>query len=128
MSNLSPVVTAQVKPSGGKLKVSFLIIKSNDLDAGNGVVGVHAAVARDVIARLNAGEDKYGSPLRTFNGRSADLDIYQELCDGIAYFTQKIFETKSEAEVLPLIDDCDTLYKIAGRCRERLVRDGILEN
>ena len=83
-------------------------------------------VSEDVVLRLQEGEAKYGSPLMTKNGRSADLDTYQELCDAIAYMTQKIFETSDAEDAMDLIDDIDLIYQGAVRCRKRLVRDGIL--
>lgn len=45
-------------------------------------------VRADIIARARAGTVKYGMPLRTFNGRNAEMDLYQEVLDGIQYATQ----------------------------------------
>jgi hypothetical protein len=114
----SPVVASQPRPTGGKLQVAYLIERSTQ--------GTFQEVAKDILLRLETGAKKYGSVLMTFNGRSADLDLYQELCDAIGYLTQKIFETREEEEVIGLIEDADELYRIAQRCRDRLVRDGIL--
>lgn len=86
----------------------------------------YRTVTSDVLLKLEAGAKKYGSPLMTHNGRSADLDQYQDLLDSIAYGTQAIFECKDAATVLSMIDDVDALYGIALRCRKRLEKAGIL--
>lgn len=49
-------------------------------------------VLADYEARIAMGAKKYGERLTTFNGRSALLDLYQELLDACGYATQEIDE------------------------------------
>lgn len=49
-------------------------------------------VVADMIARDNEGRRKYGAPLRTFNGRDALVDAYQEALDLAVYLRQAIAE------------------------------------
>lgn len=46
------------------------------------------ALREDLIARALMGEKKYGTKLRVFNGRSAIVDLYQELQDALMYSMQ----------------------------------------
>lgn len=65
-------------------------------------------VIEDIKKRKVMGEEKYGVPLRPFNGRDAIQDLYEELLDATQYIRQYIEET----EVL-LIDKKPT--KLQGR-------------
>jgi hypothetical protein len=49
-------------------------------------------VLRDFQARGEAGQKKYGTPLRANNGRNALIDAYQEAQDLCLYLRQKIEE------------------------------------
>ena len=49
-------------------------------------------VMRDLQERAKAGEQKYGTLLRPFNGREALIDAYQEAMDLVMYLRQKIYE------------------------------------
>lgn len=55
------------------------------------------AVLRDLEARSLAGQAKYGRPLETHNGRSALVDLYQELLDACCYIKQQLLE-QADAE------------------------------
>lgn len=46
----------------------------------------------DIEARIASGEKKYGTRLKTHNGRNAVLDLYQEVLDGINYSMQNVLE------------------------------------
>jgi hypothetical protein len=123
---ISPVISEQPEPVLGLLKVSSLL--KTIYRGGEGKeIATFLNVTGDVILRLETGAKKYGSELMTYNGRSADLDLYQELCDSIAYLTQKIFETREVGLALDLMDDVEKIYQIAIKARQRLVQDGILE-
>ena len=49
-------------------------------------------VLRDIQARIEAGEERYGTRLQTFNGRDALWDAYQEAIDLVMYLRQRILE------------------------------------
>lgn len=49
-------------------------------------------VLADLQARSLAGQQKYGRPLETHNGRSALVDLYQELLDACCYAKQALLE------------------------------------
>jgi hypothetical protein len=65
-------------------------------------------VVRDLLARREMGTAKYGTPLRTFNGRSALMDAYQEVLDLANYLRQRIAEEEATATA------ADTLRKVVG--------------
>lgn len=52
----------------------------------------HPNVAEDLEARIAMGEKKYGTRLKTNNGRNALMDAYQEALDGINYAMQASME------------------------------------
>lgn len=121
--NESQLTQPQPPPAKGKLPVPQLLAQMHQF----GSQSEFLCVTQDILVKLEAGAKKYGSVLCTHNGRSADLDAYQDMLDSIAYLVQKIFETVDIVAVLTLIDDVEMLYGIAYRTRKRLVRDGILE-
>ena len=53
-------------------------------------------VVMDLKARSCMGEKKYGTPLRTFNGRNAMIDLYQELLDCVMYAKQVLMEMEDK--------------------------------
>lgn len=63
---------------------------------GNGK-DVTALVIADLSARSEAGAKKYGTKLKTFNGRDATVDLYQELLDAVCYLRQLIEEKRDGA-------------------------------
>lgn len=83
-------------------------------------------VIRDIKLRGEMGKKKYGSYLMTHNGRDADLDLYQELCDAIVYNAQGVLEETDTEQKLRRSNDGNILFDIAWRCRGRLVEKGIL--
>lgn len=68
------------------------------------------AICRDVLARKAEGMKKYGVPLQPFNGRSAMMDLYQELLDAANYMRQHIYE-HSNASRWGLPNDMLTNYQ-----------------
>jgi len=67
-------------------------------------------ICRDVLARKAEGMKKYGVPLQPFNGRSAMMDLYQELLDAANYMRQHIYEN-SDANHWGLPNDLLTNYQ-----------------
>jgi len=58
---------------------------------GNGKI-VLDEVLKDLKERAEAGMEKYGTYLRTNNGRKALVDAYQEQCDNLMYMKQYLME------------------------------------
>lgn len=54
-------------------------------------------MANDLASRLQMGKDKYGQPLRAFNGRNALKDAYEESLDMLCYLRQTIFEERAKS-------------------------------
>jgi len=50
------------------------------------------SVLEDIKARAEMGRDKYGTYLRTYNGRDALWDSYQEAIDLVMYLRQALME------------------------------------
>lgn len=65
---------------------------------GDGQVILDLVVA-DLRARADAGELKYGTKLRAFNGRDALLDAYQEALDLVMYLRQAMVEAAAPEAV-----------------------------
>jgi thymidylate synthase (FAD) len=72
-SAMTVATTQQPKPNGDGADVTDLVL-------------------RDLQLRREAGTRKYGTPLRTFNGRDALVDAYQESLDLTVYLRQRIGE------------------------------------
>jgi len=53
-------------------------------------------VLEDLKQRAEAGKEKYGFYLQTFNGRNALIDAYQEALDLAMYLKQKIMEERNK--------------------------------
>ena len=64
-------------------------------DGGRG--NVQALVRADLEERERVGVERYGTPLRLFNGRDALVDAYQEAMDLTVYLRQAIAERDSGA-------------------------------
>lgn len=65
--------------------------KAQPAPSGSGRVVVDEVVI-DLCKRKDMGTAKYGTPLRTNNGRSALLDAYQEALDLCIYLKQLLME------------------------------------
>jgi len=65
---------------------------------GKDVVGV--LVLNDISERMKFGKNKYGAVLRTFNGRDALWDAYQEALDLVMYLRQEIMEREGREHVV----------------------------
>ncbi len=65
--------------------------------AGNGKI-VYTEVLKDIKERVQAGKQKYGTNLKTNNGREALWDAYQEAIDLVMYLKQALMENENENE------------------------------
>ena len=70
---------------------SFNAAAGQPAPSGNGA-DVTSLVVHDLQTRSAAGEKKYGTRLKTFNGRNALVDAYQEALDLVMYLRQRIEE------------------------------------
>jgi hypothetical protein len=70
-------------------------VKAQPAPIGDGV-SVPDAVMVDLMARTKMGQRKYGTVLRTHNGRDALVDAYQEAMDLVLYLKQAIMERDME--------------------------------
>lgn len=57
-------------------------------------------VHTDLDARAEEGLVRYGAYLRTYNGRDALLDAYQEALDLVMYLAQELMEREAGASLL----------------------------
>lgn len=55
-------------------------------------------VIKDLRQREEVGLKKYGEKLRTFNGRSATMDAYEEALDLSNYLKQKLLEEDTKKQ------------------------------
>lgn len=62
--------------------------------AGNGQPVIDQVI-KDLKARVFVGIQKYGTPLKTHNGRDALVDAYQEALDLCMYLKQEIMEREN---------------------------------
>ncbi len=68
---------------------------------GNGGVVIEHVI-QSLEARAEFGMKKYGTLLRTHNGRDALVDAYQEALDQVMYLAQAIMEQSDERKALEL--------------------------
>lgn len=59
----------------------------------------HHDVADDIEARIRLGEKKYGTRLKSHNGRDAMLDLYQETLDAVNYSKQLMVEGRDDGNL-----------------------------
>lgn len=85
-------------------------------------------VVNDMRERDNLGRQRYNTPLRSWNGRDALVDAYQEVLDLAVYMRQEIEERKSIQEIcdqialIPGGEDCTTqnVLETIGEIEERI--------
>ena len=71
-------------------------------------------VVKDMQLRDQLGRERYGTPLRTHNGRDGLVDAYQEVLDLAVYLRQEleertlINEVYKSLEELPCVESCDS--------------------
>jgi hypothetical protein len=83
------VATHQPQPTGEGAVVLDYVIEHLD----KWLVVDAARLAPDLKARAEEGLKKYGTYLRTNNGRDALIDAYQEILDAVMYLGQWMLET-----------------------------------
>jgi hypothetical protein len=66
--------------------------------------GSKLLLERDLRLRAQAGEKKYGTVLKTGNGRDAIVDAFQELQDAVMYLQQRLLERDGELAIEYLLD------------------------
>lgn len=69
------------------------ILQSEPKDGKQIVIG---EVIKDFKERAEFGKDKYGTYLKTDNGRDALLDAYQEAIDLVMYLKQALLERDNQ--------------------------------
>lgn len=91
-------------------------------------------VIADMEERNRIGAEKYGGPLRCFDGRINDIDAYQELLDYIVYARKGIEERKLRPTLNTYAAECHTAavnngwwvcQKCAGTGKSELTISGI---
>lgn len=75
---------------------SYIVGNQPEPIGGGDVVG--DLVLEDLRERMEFGRSRYGTYLRTNNGRDALKDLYEELIDATLYVRQLIAERDSELE------------------------------
>jgi len=86
-----------------------------------GLLNVSAELADALRRRSVEGARKYGTVLKTHNGRNAAIDCYQELLDAIVYAHQAALEHEADREAgAPLGPLRDDLISWADQLRRRL--------
>ena len=88
---LDPEIAAKVQPMPTGDGIDVAVEAAKDLRA----MGL-PCVAEDIEARIRLGERKYGTRLKSHNGRDAMLDLYQEILDALNYSKQLVIEGKDD--------------------------------
>jgi hypothetical protein len=68
----------------------------------------------DMKAREALGIERYGTPLRTFNGRASLVDAYQEALDLCAYLQQADLERQPHLESSEALERALALVELVG--------------
>jgi len=77
----------QQLPTGDGQDVAREVVRLLEADPAT------AILIDDIEARVASGEKKYGTRLKTDNGRNVDLDLYQEVLDAMNYSVQAFLQT-----------------------------------
>jgi len=77
-------------------------------------------VRKDVEARLDDGEKRYGLALMTYNGRVAWIDYYQEILDAIAFAVQLEHEQTNSTLAEHMKRTVNNLFSLAVEARARM--------
>lgn len=104
---LSSVAAPQPDPTGnGDIVLLFVLA-----EWAQGEHGLTDKIALHLIERAQLGKAKYGTYLRTCNGRDAETDYLQEQLDAIMYATQAYMENPSKRRA-KMIDLAVTAAKL----------------
>jgi len=77
----------QQLPTGDGQDVAYEVVRLLSTDPALSVL------ISDIESRVASGEKKYGTRLKTDNGRNVDLDLYQEVLDAMNYSMQAFLQT-----------------------------------
>jgi len=108
----------QQLPTGDGQDVAREVVRLLEVDPAT------ALLIADIEARVASGEKKYGTRLKTDNGRNVDLDLYQEVLDSMNYSVQAFLQTG-------IHDYLDIFYQevgIAQRIKAILVKQSATVN
>ena len=91
----------QPAPSGDGIIVLEQVLRRLRAMEENRSLGpiAYISLVKDLKDRAEMGFKKYGTYLRTNNGRDPQVDMYQELLDALMYSTQALLEGNKLAEV-----------------------------
>lgn len=117
--------------AGDSPELQEFAAKTQPLPTGNGIDVAtevardmrsfgHAQIADDIEARIRMGEKKYGTRLKTHNGRDAMLDLYQEVLDAMNYAKQLQLERPDTDEFA--VNTYRTLGKLVVEVESQLKR------
>jgi hypothetical protein len=79
--------TRQQLPTGDGQDVAHEVVRVLSTAADTSIL------IADIESRVASGEKKYGTRLKTNNGRNVDLDLYQEILDAMNYSMQAFLQT-----------------------------------
>ena len=81
---------AQTKPTGdGAIILDAVLAQLSNMTSVSSLpFAAYEPLRADLLARAEMGLKKYGTKLRAQNGRSAMLDLYQEILDAVMYAQQ----------------------------------------
>jgi hypothetical protein len=71
----------------------------------------------DMLERDRIGRERYGTPLKTHNGRNHLVDAYQEMLDALVYLRAEIDENTSPPRLISLADMYQAQFGLAFRMR-----------
>lgn len=90
--------SAQTPPTGrGEVVLTAVLQRLANMASVSAIPFVASQLLKeDLTSRAEAGREKYGTFLRTKNGRRAIVDMYQELMDSLMYAQQARLEGDKE--------------------------------
>lgn len=101
------------------LDEALLLVGESNLNSKTSIIA-------DLEYRAEVGLDKYGTYLSTENGRSAIIDLYEELLDALMYATQRYMETESDQDMLNAENLLNILHDIVNVIRQDAEGRGFL--
>lgn len=111
-------MSSQPAPSGDGREVLPFVLEDltvNESEQG----GRWFTLSSDLEHRAAAGEKKYGTRLKTDNGRDAVVDAYEEAQDAVMYLAQAVLEE-------PFDGDLRSAYRTAKKLALQLADRGVL--
>lgn len=92
-------ISSQTPPTGdGEVVLTAVLNRLSNMASVSSIPFIPSQILKeDLAARSAMGAEKYGTVLRTKNGRRAVVDLYQELLDACMYSGQARLEGDNEA-------------------------------